>query len=71
MGYRGFAPVGSRDKAPGRGSGSEAPEADGIFYDQSMIRASEFAYLTALRVYHLTICISLPIFGLDSAHSCK
>ena len=40
--------VGSRGKAPGRTSGSKAPEADSIFYDQSMIRASEFAYLTAL-----------------------
>ena len=42
---------------PIMGSRGKAPEADGIFYDQSMIRASEFAYLTALRVYHLTICI--------------
>ena len=30
------------------GSGGKPPEADGIFYDQSIIRASEFAYLTAL-----------------------
>ena len=66
-------PVGSRGKAPGRGTGSEAPEADSIFYDQSMIRASEFAYLTALRVYHLTKCIFTyirPRFGSFMQTSC-
>ena len=67
MGSVALPPVESRGKAPGRRLGSEAPEADSIFYDQSMIGASEFAYLTALRVYHLTICI----FGFDSTHSCK
>ena len=66
-------PVGSRGKAPGRGTGSEAPEADSIFNDQSMIRASEFAYLTALRVYHLTKCIFTyirPRFGSFMQTSC-
>ena len=55
------------------GLGAKPPEADGIFYDQSMIRASEFAYLTALRVYHLTICIITyirPRFGSFMQTSC-
>jgi hypothetical protein len=30
------------------GQGASPPEADGIFYEQSLLKASEFAYLTAL-----------------------
>jgi hypothetical protein len=49
--------MGSRGEAPGRGSGAKPPEADGIFYDQSLLRASEFAYLTAL-VRVVIICLT-------------
>ena len=66
-------PIWGLEALPLVGSRGKAPEADSIFYDQSMIRASEFAYLTALRVYHLTKCIFTyirPRFGSFMQTSC-
>ena len=50
------------------GLGAKPPEADGIFYDQSMIRASEFAYLTAL-VRVVIIRLTNVADGIRAFHS--